>query len=191
MKTLLRNGMVIVLVMFTFGMNPVWADDDDDDDDEAEKSSGPRVSLLQVALEVNSSGPFAGSFDTLIAAVLKADPSIVITLSKRGQRTVFAPTDDAFLALGLDETNIGDALSRETLTAILKYHIVRGRLLAEDVLAKRRLNTLLRGRKGFVRQSGGVLIDNLHRPSTIIVTDVEASNGVIHAIDGVLLPVEP
>lgn len=174
-----RNVAVVVLATFTFASTPAWAQKED------------YGSLLQEAIKLNSSGPFAGNFDTLIAAVLAADPSIAVTLSAKGQHTVFAPTDDAFLALGLDETNIGDALPRETLTTVLEYHLVHGRLAAEDVLAADRLNTLIKGRGGFVEQTGGVLIDNLDRTSTIIATDVKASNGIIHAISGVLLPVSP
>ncbi|MFO7711951.1 MAG: fasciclin domain-containing protein [Dehalococcoidia bacterium] len=61
----------------------------------------PGPTIVDVAIAVNSEGPFAGQFDTLIAAVLAADPAVLKTLSGNGQFTVFAPTDDAFLALGL------------------------------------------------------------------------------------------
>ena len=63
------------------------------------------------------------NFDTLVAAVLAADPAVLKTLGE-GQRTVFAPTDDAFAALGLNETNIA-SLGSDTLTAILLYHVAR------------------------------------------------------------------
>lgn len=171
----------IISVSFASGMYPTEA--------EAKKQAAP-MSLLQVALAVNDEGPFAGSFDTLIAAVLAADPAVLVVLSSKGQHTVFAPTDDAFAALGLDDTNIGD-LPQDTLTTILLYHVVHGRLDAEDVLATNRLNTLLKGKGGFLAQEGGVLTDNLDRVATIIVTDVEASNGIIHAIDSVVLPEPP
>ncbi len=149
-----------------------------------------KPSLLQLALAVNSEGPFAGAFDTLIAAVLAADPAVVATLSNNGQHTVFAPTDDAFANLGLDDTNIG-GLPQPLLTEILLYHVVHGRLYAEDVLSMNMLNTLLKGKMGFVMQEAGVLTDNLDRSANIIVTDVEASNGIIHAIDEVILPKAP
>ena len=149
-------------------------------------NTGPKdkVTLLQTALAVSEQ---TGDFNTLIAAVLAADPSIVMLLSANGQHTVFAPTDAAFGALGLTPENVGD-LDQETLTEILAYHVVKGRKLAAKVLAQDKLNTLLRGKNGFLEQDGGVLTDNTGRTSNIVITDVEASNGVIHAIDAVVLP---
>ena len=149
-------------------------------------NTGPKdkVTLLQTALAVSAQ---TGDFNTLIAAVLAADPSVVMLLSDNGQHTVFAPTDAAFGALGLTPDNVGD-LDQETLTEILAYHVVKGRLLAEDVVAQDKLNTLLRGKNGFLGQDGGVLTDNTGRTSNIVITDVKASNGVIHAVDAVVLP---
>jgi uncharacterized surface protein with fasciclin (FAS1) repeats len=148
----------------------------------------PGPTIVDVAIAVNSAGPYAGQFDTLIAAVLAADPAVLNTLNGNGQFTVFAPTDAAFAALGLNETNIGTALSQEDLTNILLYHVARGRRYAEDVVASDRIRTLY---KGFLFQNGGVLTDNLDGDANIIVTDVEAANGIIHAIDAVVLPYAP
>jgi uncharacterized surface protein with fasciclin (FAS1) repeats len=147
----------------------------------------PGPTIVDVAIAVNSEGPFAGQFDTLIAAVLAADPAVLNTLSGNGQFTVFAPTDDAFLALGLDETNIG-TLPQGFLTDVLLYHVARGRRYAEDVVASERIR-MLKG--GFLFQDSGVLTDNLGREANIIVTDVPAANGIIHAIDAVVLPYLP
>jgi uncharacterized surface protein with fasciclin (FAS1) repeats len=147
----------------------------------------PGPTIVDVAIAVNSEGPFAGQFDTLIAAVLAADPLVLNTLSGNGQFTVFAPTDDAFAALGLDEDNIGD-LDQGVLTQILLYHVVNGRRYADDIVSSQRIRTLQRG---FLFQDSGVLTDNLGRTANIIVTDVEAANGVIHAIDAVVLPFAP
>lgn len=146
---------------------------------------GPTI--VDVAIAVNSSGPFAGQFDTLIAAVLAADPAVLATLSGNGQFTVFAPTDDAFAALGLNPSNIG-TLPQGFLTDVLLYHVARGNRDSADVLDSSRIRTLNRG---FLYQSGGVLTDNLGRNANIIVTDVPAANGVIHAIDAVVLPYAP
>jgi uncharacterized surface protein with fasciclin (FAS1) repeats len=156
----------------------------------------PGDTLVDVAVAVNSSGPYAGSFDTLIAAVT-ATPSVASILVGNGQRTVFAPTDDAFGALAteldLSVTELVDFLlaNPDYLEDVLLYHIAHGRLYAEDVLPKDRVNTLIRGRNGFVMQDGGVLTDNLDRTANIIVTDVEAANGIIHVIDAVVLPYLP
>jgi uncharacterized surface protein with fasciclin (FAS1) repeats len=151
----------------------------------------PGPTIVDVAIAVNSEGPFAGAFDTLIAAVLAADPAVLATLSGNGQHTVFAPTDDAFADLGLNPDNIGD-LPQEALTQILLYHVAPGRRYAEDVIYSERIRTLYgRGQMGLLDQDMGVLTDNLGRTANIIVTDVEAANGIIHAIDAVVLPFAP
>lgn len=144
-------------------------------------------SLLQLALNANASGPFAGEFDTLIAAVLAADPAVAAVLANKGQHTVFAPNDTAFSNLGLDPVSVA-GLDQDTLTFILLYHVVRGRLDAQEVIASEKLNTLVRGKNGFIMQDGGMLTDNTGAMSTIIVTDIPASNGIIHVIDSVLMP---
>jgi uncharacterized surface protein with fasciclin (FAS1) repeats len=144
----------------------------------------PGPTLVDVAIEVNSSGPYAGQFDTLIGAVLAADPAVLSTLAGNGQRTVFAPTDDAFAALGLTPANIG-TLSQATLTDILRYHVVNGRRNSASVVGARQLRTL---GGGFLAQSGGALTDAQGRTANIVVTDVAAANGMIHVIDSVLLP---
>ncbi|HEY3334042.1 MAG TPA: fasciclin domain-containing protein [Candidatus Limnocylindrales bacterium] len=144
-------------------------------------------SIVDVAIGVNSSGPYAGAFDTLIAAVV-ASPDVLARLSQRGGYTVFAPTDAAFAKLGLNPSNVGSAFSTKTLTAILSYHVAPGVRDAADVVGSSRIRTL---QGGVLRQSGGVLTDALGRTSTIIVTDVPASNGIIHAIDTVVLPFAP
>jgi uncharacterized surface protein with fasciclin (FAS1) repeats len=154
--------------------------------------AGPKgPTIVYVAIAVNSEGPFAGQFDTLIAAVLAADPAVLATLSGNGQHTVFAPTDGAFEDLGLNEDNIGTALPQDVLTQILLYHVAPGRRYAEDVLDSDRIRTLYKGKEGFLFQEEGVLTDNLSRDANIIATDVEAANGIIHAIDAVVLPYAP
>ena len=154
-------------------------------------AAGPKGdNLVEVAVAVNNEGPFAGEFDTLIAAVLAADPAVVETLTGNGQHTVFAPTDTAFAMLGITAGNLDDLLADGTLTVegltgILLYHVTHGRRDAGDVLASEKIRMLNRG---FVQQAGGVLTDNQGGMSTIIATDVPAANGIIHAINAVLLP---
>jgi uncharacterized surface protein with fasciclin (FAS1) repeats len=144
----------------------------------------PANTIVDVAIAVNSSGPYAGQFDTLIAAVLAADPAVVKRLTAKRQSTVFAPTDDAFANLGLTAENVG-SLPQDYLTDVLLYHVLNGRRGSADILGSTRLRTL---QGGILRQAGGVLTDNLGRQSAIIVTDVPASNGIIHAINAVVLP---
>jgi uncharacterized surface protein with fasciclin (FAS1) repeats len=149
------------------------------------KQTAASPSIVQVALAVNGPGsPYEGQFDTLITALLAADPAVIETLSSKGQYTVFAPTDDAFAALGLTPANVG-GVPQDVLTGVLLYHVAPGRRDAVAVVDSTRIRTLS---KQFVLQSGGVLIDGLGRLANIIVPDVMASNGIIHAIDSVLLP---
>ena len=143
--------------------------------------------LVEVAIAVNTDGPYAGQFDTLIAAVLAADPSIAEILTKKGKLTVFAPTDDAFALLGITPATAGD-LDVEFLTQVIAYHVVRDERLAIDVLATNRFRSL---QGNFFFQEAGVLTDAVGRTSNIIVTDVMADNGVIHAIDAAVLPFAP
>jgi lipocalin len=150
--------------------------------------AGPKgPTIVDVAIQINSEGPFAGQFDTLIAAVLAADPVVFNTLSGNGQFTVFAPTDDAFFQLSLTPDNI-TTLTKAELTAILLYHVARGRRDSTMVLESSRIRTL---QGGVLFQDDGTLTDNLDRKANIIVTDVFAANGVIHAIDAVVLPFLP
>lgn len=146
-----------------------------------------KPSLLDLTLQLNGDGPYAGTFDTLIAAVLAADPMIVAALTGDDPLTVFAPTDEAFAALDLNPDNI-NSLGQPLLTDILLYHVSAGKQLAADVLGQTTL-PMLKG--GSLLQNGGVLTDNLGRSASIIVTDVEAANGVIHVINAVVLPVAP
>jgi uncharacterized surface protein with fasciclin (FAS1) repeats len=148
----------------------------------------PGPTIVDLVLAANADGPYAGQFDTLIAAILSADPIVLAKLSGQGQFTVFGPTDDAFDALGLNAANIGTALPQEFLTDVLLYHVRRGRLLSQAVLGHSRLRMLM---GGFLMQSGGVLTDNLGRNAQIIDIDFEASNGVVHIIDAVVLPYAP
>lgn len=151
-------------------------------------AAGPKGdSIVDVAIAVNTDGPYAGAFDTLIAALLAADPAVLATLDGNGQHTVFAPTDDAFAALDLDEDNI-DELDQGFLTDVLLYHVAKGRRDAEDVVDSKKIRTLY---GDFLKQDGGILMDNVGQASMIIVVDVPAANGIIHVIDTVVLPYLP
>jgi transforming growth factor-beta-induced protein len=157
------------------------------------------VSLLVVALAIVSVVPaFAqsdktivdiavedGRFTTLVAAAQAA--GLVEALSGEGPFTVFAPTDDAFAAafaaLGIEPAAL--LADTATLTDILLYHVAAGKAMAADVVGLERVTTL----NGLdiriaVTDAGVFLNDSVQ----VIITDIEASNGVIHVIDSVLLP---
>jgi len=122
----------------------------------------------------------AGSFKTLATALTAA--GLVETLSGPGPFTVFAPTDDAFAKIPA-ETLKAVLAEKAKLTAILTYHVVAGKVTAADV-AKLTEATTLQGGKVKIDASHGVKIND----ATVVTPDVEASNGVIHIIDTVLMP---
>jgi uncharacterized surface protein with fasciclin (FAS1) repeats len=140
--------------------------------------------IVDVALAANAQ---TGEFSILIAALQAANPDIIRRLSGEREYTVFAPTDAAFTALLAELGVTAEQLlsDRPMLSRVLRYHIVRGELEASEVLARQRIRTLQGGR---LFQAGGVLTDLNGRTANIIQTDIQASNGVIHVIDNVVLP---
>jgi len=126
----------------------------------------------------------ADGFDVLVAAVQEA--GLVGALSGNRQLTVFAPTDAAFGELGVTADNVGDvdfeAAVGASLAEILTYHVTPGRRRAASVVNADGVPTL-NGAK--VDVDGTELNDG---QADIVATDIEASNGIVHVIDGVLLP---
>ncbi|MBN1923121.1 MAG: fasciclin domain-containing protein [Anaerolineae bacterium] len=170
-KSQIFVSVLAVLVLLIGGAVPAFA--------------APRGdTIVDVALAINAQ---TGEFSTLVAAVLAADPAVVETLSGNGQFTVFAPTDAAFAQLGLNKDNIG-TLNQGALTQILLYHVLRGSRDSGEVLGSSNLRTL---QGGFLSQNGRILTDNLGRQANIVIIDVPAANGIIHAIDAVVLPFAP
>lgn len=123
----------------------------------------------------------AGNFTTLVAAVTAAD--LVETLSGEGPFTVFAPTDEAFAAL---PAGLLDALllpeNKAILAQILTYHVVAGKVMAADVTAGD--VATVEGSTIKLATEGGVTVNG----AKVVAADVAADNGVIHAIDAVILP---
>ena len=140
----------------------------------AAASGAPQGDIVDVAVE-------AGSFSTLVAAVQAA--GLVDTLKSDGPFTVFAPTDEAFAKLpaGTVEALLQD---KEKLTAILLYHVVPGRVSAADVVKLTSAATVNGQSVKIMVKDGKVWIDN----AEVITADIEASNGIIHVIDTVILP---
>lgn len=126
----------------------------------------------------------AGSFNTLVAAVQAA--GLVDTLKGKGPFTVFAPTDEAFAAL--PEGTVDSLLLPENkakLVEILTFHVVPAKVMAGDIAGKRAKVLTVEGERLNVNaMGGGVRVNN----AKVVGADVEASNGVIHVIDKVLLP---
>jgi len=157
----------------------------------ADARRNAQPTILDLTLAANAEGgAFEGQFDILIAAVLAADERVARRLASRGQTTVFAPTDAAFEAafaeLGVSAEDV--LANKAFLTDVLEYHLVNGNREARSVIRTPRFRTIEGTR---LMQESGVLTDAVGREATIIVTDVRASNGVIHAIDNVILPYTP
>lgn len=128
----------------------------------------------------------AGSFRKLLAAVDAADLTDV--LSAEGPFTVFAPTDAAFGAL--PEGTLDDLLqsrNRDRLVEILKYHVVSGRVYADQALEAGKARTLQGSSLAIASHMGKPRVEK----ASIVSTDIEATNGVIHVIDSVLIPSDP
>ena len=145
--------------------------------DEASDSKVEEVSVGTI-VEVAAG---AGSFATLVAAVEAA--GLVDTLNSAGPFTVFAPTDDAFAAL---PEGVLDALllpeNVETLVKILTYHVVAAKVMAADVTDG--VVQTVEGQNVTLSTANGVTVNG----ANVVTADVDASNGVIHAIDAVILP---
>jgi transforming growth factor-beta-induced protein len=122
-----------------------------------------------------------GSFTTLVTAVEAA--GLVDTLKGEGPFTVFAPTDDAFNAL--PEGTIPALLNDiPALSDILLYHVVPGKVMAADVVNLSSADTAL-GQPVPIRvEDGNVYVGD----AQVVITDIEASNGVIHVVDAVIIP---
>ncbi|HAH15115.1 MAG: fasciclin domain-containing protein [Proteobacteria bacterium] len=134
---------------------------------------GTKPNIVQTAMQ-------AGSFNTLLAAVKEA--GLVEALSGEGALTVFAPTDEAFAKLG-EETIRTVLADKALLTKILTYHVVSGRVMAGDVVKLQTAPTL-QGQDVRISTIGGVRIND----AMVVTPDIEASNGIIHIIDTVLIP---
>jgi uncharacterized surface protein with fasciclin (FAS1) repeats len=123
----------------------------------------------------------AGGFETLLAAAAAAD--LVSVLKGEGPFTVFAPTDEAFALI--PQAQLQALLAdKEALTKVLLYHVVPGKVEASEVVGLRSAETAAGQSISIAVEDGMVKIDE----ATVLSTDIQASNGVIHVIDRVILP---
>ena len=123
----------------------------------------------------------AGDFKTLVTAVKAA--GLVETLKGEGPFTVFAPTDAAFEKVPTDTLNALLA-DKAALANVLTYHVVAGNVMAADVVKLTSAVTVQGQAVSIEVKDGKVYVDG----SQVVATDIKASNGVIHVIDGVILP---
>jgi uncharacterized surface protein with fasciclin (FAS1) repeats len=137
------------------------------------------VALAAQAKDIVDTAVAAGNFKTLAVALKAAD--LVPTLKGKGPFTVFAPTDEAFAKIPKADL---DALLKDKakLKAVLTYHVVPGKIMSKDLKAEN-VGTV-QGGNVTISTSGGAMVNN----AKVVAADVTADNGVIHAIDTVLMP---
>jgi uncharacterized surface protein with fasciclin (FAS1) repeats len=172
MKVLRRSALVAAALAAVMALSACSSDSDSASESMAEETTVGTIVDVAVG---------AGNFSTLVAAVTAAD--LVETLSGTGPFTVFAPTDEAFAAL---PAGVLDALllpeNKAVLAQILTYHVVAGKVMAADVTDSD--VATVEGQTIKLSTMGGVKVNG----ATVVSADVPASNGVIHAIDAVILP---
>ncbi|MBS3738124.1 fasciclin domain-containing protein [Mesohalobacter halotolerans] len=172
MKKMIKSTSLIAMLIFATSVN-------------AQKSS---YDIVKNAASIDD-------FSTLVTAVKAAE--LVDVLQSKGPFTVFAPTNDAFGKLPKETlSNLLKPENKTTLQKVLTYHVVKGNLMASDVLTAVKKNggklkvETVSGDSFTVttKNDSAVIMDAKGNTSTIIKTDVKSSNGVIHVIDTVILP---
>ncbi|TCO69651.1 fasciclin domain-containing protein [Rhodovulum euryhalinum] len=144
--------------------------------------STPALADNQMGKDIVDTAVEAGSFGTLVAAVQAA--GLVETLKGEGPFTVFAPTDEAFAALPAGTVDeLLKPENKDKLTAILTYHVVPGKVMSGD-LSDGMTAATVEGSEVTIGTEGGVTVQG----ANVTAADIEASNGVIHVIDQVILP---
>ena len=123
----------------------------------------------------------AGNFKTLVTAVQEA--GLVDTLKSAGPFTVFAPTDEAFAKIPKDQLEVLMA-NKKLLATVLARHVVAGKLMSTDLTNDMAVKTLQGENVTITLADGSVMVDD----ANVVQADIESSNGVIHAIDTVLMP---
>ena len=162
------------IMVFLAGMNVAWGQSCSGSKQTQGESSEHTIVATAVA---------AGDFNTLAKALQVAD--LVNALEGTGPFTVFAPTDEAFAKLpaGTLESLLKPE-NKGQLQAILKYHVLSGKVMAKEVVGRSGAVTLNGQMVNFTSRDGKVMADN----ARIVKTDIACSNGVIHVIDAVILP---
>lgn len=166
MKTLVRRSMIALATLALAA--PVAADHHAG---AAGKTAGKDIVETAVA---------AGSFESLVAAVKAA--GLVETLKGDGPFTVFAPSDEAFARIPAAELEALMA-DREKLRAVLTYHVVAGKVTSKEVTGLDGATTV-QGQVVSIDAGDGVRVDG----ARVVQADIEASNGIIHVIDRVIMP---
>ncbi|MBD50777.1 MAG: hypothetical protein CMB08_02495, partial [Euryarchaeota archaeon] len=136
-------------------------------------------------VDIPTSASATGIHTSLVAALTAAD--LVSALQADGPFTVFAPTDDAFAAAGIDLASFDTDEEIATLADILTYHVVSGQVMSTDLTDGMTATALNGDELSFTVSADAVTVSG----ATVTTADVMASNGVIHVIDTVLMPPVP
>jgi transforming growth factor-beta-induced protein len=176
--------LTVAIVMMSLAL-VACSDDDDNDDDDALENDSPEITQNIVETAIAD-----GNFTTLVAALQAA--GLDDDLQGPGPFTVFAPTDDAFNKLPAGTVDaLLEPANQQILIDLLTYHVLPGNVSAQEAIA-------LAGTRVEMLNGGGMSIDVVggsvilnqggNRQATVTVTDIRASNGIIHVIDTVLDP---
>ena len=173
-------GVLVTLIVAAAMALLVYAAILDGRDAAARRAADREPPPPQSAVSILQTAQAAGSLDTLVAAIDRAGLSDV--LEHEGPYTVLAPSDEAFakLPFGAVESLLA---APETLADVVNYHLVPGRMTAADI-ARRMSAETLQGEALAISNNGAMRIDG----ARLVASDIQASNGVIHVIDRVLLP---
>jgi len=156
-----------LVMIFTFGIFTTYANS-------AKETT--EMTVVEIAISNDQ-------FSILVDAVVKAD--LADALSAKGPFTVFAPTNEAFEALFADlGVNGIDDLTKDQLTPILLYHVVDGKVWSKDVKSGQVLTLNETASIQVKASKNKVMVDD----SKVIIADIEGKNGIIHAIDKVMVP---
>ncbi len=173
-------GVLVTLIVVAAMALLVYAAILDGRDAEARRAADREPPPTRRAVNILQTARAAGSLDTLLTAIERAGLSDV--LQHEGPYTVFAPSDEAFAKLP-DGAVQSLLATPDTLADVVNYHLVPGRITAGDIAGRISAETL-QGEDLAISNNGAIRIDGAH----LISSDIQASNGVIHVIDRVLLP---
>jgi uncharacterized surface protein with fasciclin (FAS1) repeats len=179
-----RLALLLALPLLALGASACGDDDEESAAAQPAATATPEpTSTAEAGEDVVALAQATPELSTLVDAVTAAE--LVETLQGEGPFTVFAPTNDAFAAVGEDA--LADLLkprNREQLTGILTYHVVPGELKAADLQDGQMLKTVQGDSLPVSIEGDQVKVGD----ATVTQADVEASNGVVHVIDAVLMP---
>jgi|AntRauTorckE6833_2_1112554.scaffolds.fasta_scaffold00016_22 uncharacterized surface protein with fasciclin (FAS1) repeats len=185
-KTGIIVGAVVLIALIAGGL--IWMMDDDEVETSTDQTETTQTETVEQQSDIVELAVDTESLSTLVTAVQAAD--LVETLQADGPYTVFAPTNEAFEAL---PDGILDSLlepeNKQQLSDILTYHVVPAEVFAADLTDGQQVTTVL-GETLTIELRGGMvyIVDATGGEAMVQTADVDASNGVVHVIDSVLLP---